>query len=110
MPISREEAREYCLKADEPQLLRIIKNGLQQFIDATAKSGFRLPLTVELRDAHDALLREFIVARGGKIILGETADAVALYILPLTATATDPRGRVAVTKIDAERVEAKFLN
>jgi hypothetical protein len=38
------------------------------------------------------------------------ADADALYILPLTATATDAGGREAIAKLDAERVDVKFLN
>ena len=108
MSISIEEAWRY---ADRPELLKLVSEGLQKFLTATAAAGFQLPMRVELRDSDGDLLREFTVARGGKIVPGRTDDAEKLYVFPLVATATDATGRVAVLTLDAEAVKAvEFVN
>lgn len=75
-----------------------------------AKSGFKLPLTVEFRDADMSLLREFTVQRSGKTTLGKTADDSVLYVFPIIGIACDATGRRAIVKLDATRVDVKSLN
>jgi hypothetical protein len=105
MSISRDEARQRECQVDAPELHKIVRAGLQTFLDSLKAEFFLVPLSITLHDSHGATLREFTVQRGGTIELGHSSDNAALYVFPLVAVAMDPTGRVGLLKITASGTE-----
>jgi hypothetical protein len=101
MSITKETARQCQSPTDDPRLLAIVQLALQRFLNSLAVEGFLLPMQISVHDSDGDILREFRVERGGKIVLGQTADAAAMYVWPLTAVAIDAGGRVAILKLAA---------
>jgi hypothetical protein len=106
MSITKEAARQCEAQNDRPEMLAAVKHGLQTFLNSMAASGFELPLEISLHDSDGDVLREFRVEKGGRIVMGNSADATALYVFPLVAVAQDAKGRIAVLKLDAQGTEA----
>lgn len=100
MSVTQAQAKELGCSTDRPELLAAVQFALQGFLNQMAAEGFKLPLEISLHDSDGDTLRDFTVERGGKITLRHTTDALALYVWPLAAIATDPSGRIAVMRLE----------
>lgn len=100
--ITREEATAKGVVADTPGLLETLKAGLAQLIVAARENRFSLPFDVTVRDADNALLRQFSLDVSGHPVVGACDDESGLFLAPFTLYLVDSRSCVARLRIGAD--------